>query len=209
MAILVSDGVSPQQIAKLEAEWLKWRDGQFIFADFQHSGRFRGLHLDVINGRYLPEIWDDGGGPDSFELEIGNQVAHSAPLSSAGPTFKQLQTKWLPYYDPVLQQSRYTMVYNACLYDLEHVYFYAQRDLFFQAFDRLYKAHQEFLQMMFIGQQVYPIAYNKWIAYQLRDLLNMPGLADTLRPLLAIQQLDARNLNGAANKLRALVEEQA
>jgi len=207
MAVLVGSDVSQLQIRQLEAEWQAWRSEQPVFADFQHSGRFRGLHLDVIDGRYLPEVWDDGGGPDGFELEIGNQIAYSAPIGPIGSTYKRLKSKWLPYYDKTLQQSRYTMVQNACRYDLEHVRFYAERGLLFQAFDRLYKAQQEFLQMLFIGQQAYPIAYNKWIDYQLKEILKRPELANQLRPILAIAMLDSNNLTAAADALLQLLED--
>lgn len=207
MAVLVGPGVSQPQISLLEAEWDIWRSEQTVLAKFEHSGRFRGLHLDIIDGRYQPDVWDDGGGPDGFELAIGNHIAYSAPLGQLGDYFQQLRTDWLPYYDHALQQSRCAMANQACLYDLEHVSFYAERGLLFQAFDRLYKAHQEFLQMLFIHQKAYPLAYNKWIAQQLKEVLNKPDLANQLRPVLAISQLSPSHLSAAADALLNLIED--
>ena len=207
MAILVKEDVTESNRAKLEERWWRWQSDQNIFNEFKNGGRFRGLHLDIIDGRYTPEIWDDGGGPDGFELEIGNQIGYSAQLNSAGPHFQQLQEKWLPHYGQTLQQSRYTMVRKACLYDLEHVPFYADRELLFQAFDRLYKAQQEFLQALFIGRGVYPLAYNKWIEWQLTHLLELPELAIRLKSILSIEQLEAENLKSAAKRLEQLLKE--
>lgn len=207
MAVLVNEDLTPSQITQLEAKWVEWNEGQSIFAAFQQSGRFCGLHLDIINGQYTPDIWDDGGGPDWFELEIGNHIAYSAPLGPAGRHFNRLQKHWLPFYEQALQHSRYSMAREACLYDLEHVPFYADRGLLFQAFDRLYKAHQELLQALFISKSVYPLAYNKWIEWQLTHLLNLPELTDQLRPILAIHCFEAQNLKSAASRLRQLVND--
>ena len=207
MAVLMSQTVTPLLIAQLESKWNLWRSDQKIFTNFQHSGRFCGLHLDIIDGRYAPEIWDDGGGPDGFELEIGNHIAYSALLTSAGPHFMQLQKNWLPYYKNSLRQSRYKMAYEACLYDLEHVPFYAERGLLFQAFDRLYKAHQEFLQALFIGKKVYPLAYNKWIEWQLAHLLKLHNLTEQLARTITVQKFDAEHLTTAAEWLKTLLKE--
>ena len=45
------------------------------------------------------------------------------------------------------------MVRTACVYDLEHALFFVRRGLYFQAFDRLYKSFQEFLQALFIARR--------------------------------------------------------
>ena len=40
-----------------------------------------------------PETWDEGGGPDYFEVSIGNLLAHGAPFRPpAGPCSSQLRT---------------------------------------------------------------------------------------------------------------------
>lgn len=72
------------------------------------------------------------------------------------------------------------MVRAACLYDLDHVPFFLERGLPFQAFDRLYKAQQEFLQGLFIARRVYALAYNKWIREQVVEWLDLPEVFDQL-----------------------------
>ncbi len=55
------------------------------------------------------------------------------------------------------------------------------RGLYFQAFDRLYNAHQEFLQALFISRRTYPIVYNKWIHEQIVDILHLPELYESIK----------------------------
>jgi hypothetical protein len=138
-------------------------------------------------GEFIAQPWDDGGGPDTFEIGIGNLVAYSAPLGESGPHLGALRAHWLPYYDEALRLDRLAMVREACLYDLAHVPFFAGRGLFFQSFDRLYKAFQEFLQALFISQRVYPIAYNKWIREQVEGWLGLPELYAQL-PALSVSR---------------------
>jgi hypothetical protein len=76
-------------------------------------------------------------------------------------------------------------------YDLDHVPFFVGRGLYFQAFDRLYKAFQEFLQALFIARRVYPIAYNKWIHEQVAVRLGLPELYAQLPKILEITRLES------------------
>jgi predicted nucleotidyltransferase len=168
IAVLVKPTLSVADKAALEQQWRDYYGTQSVFLHLQQSGRFTRVHLDLIDGQYRPQVWDDGGGPDSFELELGNQVAYSVPLWQANNALEHLRAKWLPYYSEPLRQERLTMVKAACIYDLEHVTSYVERTLYFQAFDRLYKAFQEFLQALCIAHHTYPIAYNKWIENSLK-----------------------------------------
>jgi hypothetical protein len=86
----------------------------------------------------LPEPWDDGGGPDTFEIEIGNRIAYSAPLWEGGRAFADLRTRWLPYYGEPLREERLQMVNDACRLNIERVHFAVTRGLNFYGFDRLY-----------------------------------------------------------------------
>src|SRR4029077_2956770 len=54
------------------------------------------LHLDVIDGTYVPSVWDDGGGPDDFELEIGNHIAYSVPLWEGSDAYRSFARALAP-----------------------------------------------------------------------------------------------------------------
>jgi Nucleotidyltransferase domain len=207
IAVLVKPTLSVADKAALEQQWRSYYQTESIFQHLQQSGRFTRVHLDLIHGEYTPQLWDDGGGPDSFELELGNHVAYSVPLWQADNALEHLRAKWLPYYDESLQHERLTMVKAACAYDLGHVGFYVKRTLYFQAFDRLYKAFQEFLQALCIAHRTYPIAYNKWIRELVEDKLGLPELYPQLPPLLEIYRLESDALVYKAERLSELLEQ--
>ena len=52
------------------------------------------------------QVYEKGEPIDYFEIEIGNQICYSAPMENAGPYFKELQSKWLPYYNEELRLQR-------------------------------------------------------------------------------------------------------
>lgn len=206
LAVLVEPSVPAAAIQRLEQDWVSYSTSQPTLVNFRQSGRFAHIHLDVVQGVYFDETWDDGGGPDAFEIEIGNQLAYSVPHSPPGPYFQQLHAKWLPFYAELLRSKRLEMVRNAALYDLDHVAFFVQRGLYFAAFDRLYRAFQEFLQALFIARRTYPIAYNKWIREQVENWLKLPDLYAQLPTILSISQLESPELVQKSIKLRALLE---
>jgi hypothetical protein len=207
IAILVKPTPGVADKAALEQQWRDYYQSQGVFQGLQQSGRFTRVHLDLIDGQYTPQVWDDGGGPDSFELELGNHVAYSVPLWQANNRFEKLRAIWLPYYRESLRHERLTMVKAACAYDLEHVAFYVERTLYFQAFDRLYKALQEFLQALCIAHRTYPVAYNKWIRELVEDKLGLPELYPQLPPLLEIHRLESDTLVYKAERLSELLEQ--
>jgi predicted nucleotidyltransferase len=206
VAVLVSPTLGKEEKAVLEQDWLQYYRGEVVFEKLRQLGRFTNVHLDLIDGEYTSHVWDDGGGPDSFELELGNQIAYSVPLWQANDVFEALRAKWLPFYDEALRQQRLSMVREACLYDLEHVAFYVKRALYFQAFDRLYKAFQEFLQALCIARRTYPIAYNKWIHELVVEKLGLPDLYPQLPRLLEISKLESTEVVHKAELLRGLLE---
>jgi predicted nucleotidyltransferase len=206
LAVLVSPALCAEDRRTLEQQWQQVYASEPVFHHLRVAGRFTGVHLDLIDGQYAPATWDDGGGPDGFELELGNQVAYSQPLWKGTSAFRDLQAAWLPYYDDALQQQRLAMVRSACFYDLDHVPFYVARGLHFQAFDRLYKAFGEFLQALHIAHRAYPIAYNNWIHEQVATRLNLPDLYTQLPHILEIRHLESAEMVGNAHKLRMLVE---
>jgi hypothetical protein len=97
---LVKPTLSVANKAALEHQWLNYYPSQPIFQRLQQSGRFTRVHLDLIDGQYTSQVWDDGG-PDSFELELGNQVAYSVLLWQATDALEQLRAKWLAEIPPV------------------------------------------------------------------------------------------------------------
>ena len=102
IAVLIGPTLTSPERAALEQQWRSLYTTLPIFRQLQQSSRFAQVHLDLIDGQFVPEVWDDGGGPDSFELEIGNHVAYSVPLWQANDAFSRLQTRWLPYYSESL-----------------------------------------------------------------------------------------------------------
>lgn len=202
MALLISGHFDE---AALETDWKAYLSANEELQRFRSRSAFSEVHLDFFDGRFVPQQWDDGGGPDDFEIEIGNRVAHAVPLRESGTRFKALQAEWLPYYEEPLRLTRLTMARSACLHDLECIPFYVGRDLLLQAFDRLYKAFQEFLQATFIASRTYPIAYNKWLEEQLHSI----GRGELYSPLLSIlgvSNLTGRNLKDRAIRLRELAD---
>jgi hypothetical protein len=205
LAVLVQPAAS-SQVQSLETLWQQFITAQPLIHRFRSTGRFAQVHLDVFDGRIVPTVWDDGGGPDYFEVEIGNRIAYAAPLHQAGTYFRELQSQWLPYYGDELQRSRLAMMREACARDLDAVPFYLGRSLYFQAFDRLYKAFQEFLQALFVARRTYPLAYNKWIREQVADWLALPKLYEELPPILSVENIESSELGEKADALRTLLE---
>jgi predicted nucleotidyltransferase len=204
-AILVKPGTGTTVISEIENNWSAFIASHKRITAYKQSNQFAHLHLDIINGRYIPTILEPGVASDYFEIEIGNQICYSAPLSKAGAYFQELQKKWLPYYNKDLRLQRYQMTKNACLYDLDHIPLFIKRELYFQALDILHKAFQEYLQNLFIANKTYPIAYNKWIKEQVIKWLNRPDLYPGLSPILSISNIESDEILGKAEMLRELL----
>jgi predicted nucleotidyltransferase len=204
-AILVKPGTGPADIKNIETSWQFYADTQPAILTYKRSNQFAHLHLDIIDGNYTPAILEIGVAPDFVEIEIGNQICYSAPIDNAGIYFQELQKKWLPYYDEELRLQRFAMTRNACEYDLDHIPFFINRGLYFQAFDILYKAFQEYLQVLFIAHKTYPIAYNKWIKEQVVKWLNKPNLYTKLLPILSVSNIESNEINDKATILRGLL----
>lgn len=204
-AILTNHDITPGEVRKIETSWKIHLKTQRTFVKYQQSNQFAHLHLDIIDGTYKPGSLERGEPIDYFEIEIGNQICYSAPMGNAGPYFKELQNKWLPYYDEERRQQRLTMSRSACEYDLDHIPLFTKRELYFQSLDILFKAFQEYLQTLFISKKVYPIAYNKWIKEQIVKWLNMPDLYPMLPPILSVGNIEGDELVVKASMLRQLL----
>lgn len=205
IALLVEPMLPVKEREFIEREWRSWYENNPVFRDLERLSRFSRVHLDLFDGQWAPEIWDDGGGPDAFEIEIGNRVAHAAPLWERTEAFADLRAKWLPYYGEDLRAERLQMVSLSCQLNLDRVVSAVNRNLHFYAFDRLYYALQEFLQALFIARRVYPIAYNKWIREQVEGWLGGRQLYSELPAILEIQRLQSNELMDKAEHLRRLL----
>jgi len=204
-AILINPDTKATEIKKIEKSWQMYSEKQPAFLKFKQSNQYAHLHLDIINGKYKPAKLEKGEPIDYFEVEIGNHICYSAPMDNEGPYFKELQSKWLPYYSEKLRLQRLTMSRKACEYDLDHIALYVKRELYFQAFDLLCKAFQKYLQTLFIANKTYPIAYNKWIKEQIVTWLGMPDLYPKLPPLLSVSDIESDEVVEKAKMLRLLV----
>ena len=205
-AILVKPETTPVNIKNIETGWQTYAETHTAFIRYKKSNQFAHLHLDIIDGNYTPTILEPGVASDFFEIEIGNQICYSAPMDKAGSYFLELQNKWLPYYNEELRLQRLAMTRNGCAYDLNHIPFFIKRNLYFQAFDILCKAFQEYLQVLFIAGKTYPIAYNKWIKEQVVNWLHKPELYTKLSPILSVGNIESDEINDKATMLRKLLD---
>lgn len=205
IAVLIAPAIFAESQEALETPWREFSAAHPAIVRLRQAGRFSVVHFDYFDGNFDPAIWDDGGGPDGFELEIGNRLAYSVPLWEGSARLEQLKAQWLPFYDEALRRQRLAMVRAACQYDLDHVEWCLSRELYFQAFDRLYRAFQEFLQALFIAHRTYPIAYNKWIREQVEEILGLPELYCQFPSLLQVSQLESTEMAEKAHILQTLV----
>src|SRR5689334_2183488 len=73
MAVLLAPTAPVQEVQSLTSKWQQFMATQPTVHRFRGTGRFTYVHLDVFDDRVTPTVWDEGGGPDSFEIEIGNR----------------------------------------------------------------------------------------------------------------------------------------
>ena len=205
IAVLITQTTNNSEITSLENIWQNFLNSDRTLNQYKKSDRFAQIHLDIIDGVFKPAIWEDGGSIDFFEVEIGNRLFYSAPLTGEGEHFKKLKSEWLPYYDTTLQTQRLKLSKEACLYDLAHIPLFVKRGLHFQAFDRLYAAFQKFLLTLFIKHKTYPIAYNKWIKEQVIEILKLPDLYKELPNIISVNKIESDELNDKAKTLNQLL----
>jgi predicted nucleotidyltransferase len=197
---------------RLETDWAAFEDHDATIRALKLTGRFSQVHLALINGVFTPTEQDEASGPDAFEVGIGNFLAYSVPLwerHTRSTYFDELKEAWLPYYDEGLRRKRLEAVRWFCLNNLAHIPLYLERGLYFQSFDRLYNAYQEFLQALFISRRTYPIAYNKWIHEQIVEILKMPELYAQLPRLFEIRDFESSELIQKAHEIERLLDEYA
>jgi predicted nucleotidyltransferase len=208
IAILVRPGNS-SQIDSLSREWETFSGKEKIFKKLAAVGEYSHVDLDFFTGDFVPEKYPHSWvtGPDMFEIEIGNFINYCVPLSEKDEYFKELRRKWLPFYSEEHRKKRLSMVMGFCENNLDHIPVYVERKLYFQAFDRLYNAYREFLQALFISKRRYPIAYNKWIKEQIKDILILPDLYERLVQLISVQNIESTQLLDKERLLRNLIRD--
>ena len=191
---------------RIETEWEHYYQNEQVFRDLEAVGKYSEVHLELTGGEYSPQERDWTSGPDSFEIEIGNFLVYSVPLFQLGDTFRQLTARWRPYYGNALRQSRLAEARMYCLNNLHHIPIYAPRGLYFACMHRLYVAHKEFLQALFISRRVYPLAYDKWIHEQVVEILGLPEVYETLTQILSVHPFTEEIFIQKAAQLEALLE---
>jgi len=188
----------------LERQWDQFYESEEVFQHLHRVGKYSHVDLDFTEGHFQPQDWGWTGGPDNFELEIGNILVYSVPLLEKTDRFQKLKDRWLPYYSDQLRQERLAQARKYCLNNLDHIPLYVERHLYFQAFQRLYHVLQEFLQALFISRRTYPIAYDKWIREQIEEILNMPELYWHFVSLLEIAHFESHEIALKARQLEYL-----
>lgn len=212
MAVLGQPDWLRSNETQLEAAWAAFEATDPVIRALKETGKYSDVHLGFFNGEFVPTEQDEAAGPDNFEIGIGNFLVYSVPLwerDGHSAYLKKIKNKWLPYYDDKLRQQRLEAVRWFCLNNLRHIPLYVERGLFFQSFDRLYNAYQEFLQALFIARRTYPIAYNKWIHEQVVEILGLPELYKRLPRLFEIRDFESRELVDKALEVESLLDEYA
>jgi len=174
------------------------------FRKLRKVGRYSHIDFSVIDGKIEIKERDWTSGPDNYELEIGNIFIYSVILFDRNNYFKKLKKKYIPYYSEKLRKKRLKEVKKYLFNNLDHIPFYVNRKLYFQAFDRLYKANQEFMQAVFIKKKIYPISFDKWIKEQFVEILKMPKAYKQIVNIIEIKKFESKEIENKAKKLRKL-----
>jgi len=207
IAVLVSPEKLINQKEALEKRWNEFSESEKIFSDLYQVGKYSHIDLEFTDGCFIPKSPGWTTGPDNYELEIGNTFVYVIPLLERTDYFQKCKAPYLPYYDEELRQKRLAEAKKICLNNLDHVPLYVERGLYFQAFNRLYHASQEFMQAIFISRRVYPIAYDKWIREQIEEILELPELYKMLVSLMEIHHFESNEIADKAKILEQLFYE--
>jgi hypothetical protein len=176
------------------------------FKEVKKVGAYTQIDFNVNSGNIVPKRRGWTSGPDDFELEIGNLLVYSVVLFDRDNYFNKIKKRYMPYYPEKLRKKRLKEVKNFLFNNLDHVPLYVKRKLYFQAFDRLYKSNQEFLQALFIKKKVYPIAYDKWIKEQFVEILKMPELYPQIVDIIQVKKLESDEMLKKYDKLMNLAK---
>jgi len=199
--------VQPHAVERVEADWHAFSAKSDAIAELLRAGRFSELHLDVWDGIIVPGVIDDEGF-DYLEVSVGNLFVYDVPLFSRGDRFERLADQWLPFYDDALRRERLEAARWFVLdCNLARIPWYVERALYFQAFDRFYRAFQCYLLGLHVSRRTYPLDYNKWLHEQIAEKLGLPELYERLPHLFELVPFESRVLERKADELRELTEE--
>jgi len=204
VAVLVRPEVLATERTALEHRWEDYHRAEPIFREGEKLARYGFAEVEFIDGVFLPGEHHYTSGPDGFELEIGNYLAYGVPLLEQSEYLSRLKAQWLPYYGDRLRARRLDLVRSCGLNNIDHVAYFSERGLYFQAFNRLYDAAREFLQALFISRRTYPIAYDKWVREQVVDILGLPEVYEELTHLYEIERFESNEMTAKADVLLGL-----
>ncbi|MFC1743471.1 hypothetical protein ACFL35_05700 [Candidatus Riflebacteria bacterium] len=204
LSIILAGGTGQCIREQLELSWGKHSEGNVVVKELAAHGKYAHIDLELTEGEFSEGYHGWCSGPDEFELEIGNLLQYSVTMYERSDRLNYLKEKWLPYYPSKLRQRRLAMVQRYCLNNIDHVAPFVRRELYFQAFRRLYNAVGEFLQALFIANHTYPIAYDKWIREQLVDILKMPELYTQIVAILTMKKFESMEMKEKADTLHDL-----
>ena len=193
-------------IKKIKRKFNKIYNQDKIFKDLSRVGKYSHIDLDITDGKITLAERGWTSGPDEYELLVGNIFVYSVILFDRDNYFKNLREKYFPYSPEKLRNKKFEKAKKYLHNNLDHVFIYVKRELYFQAFKRLYDATREFLQAIFIKNKKYPIAYDKWIKEQLVEILHKPKLYREFVTLYEIKKLESNELIKKANKLKKLAK---
>jgi predicted nucleotidyltransferase len=174
------------------------------FKELRKVGKYSHVDFFASDGKIEIQKRDWTSGPDDYEIEIGNIFVYSVVLFDRNKYFARLKKKFVPYYSERMRKKRLKEVKMYMNNNLDHIPLYVKRKLYFQAFNRLYNASQEFLQALFIKNRMYPISYTKWIKEQLVVILGKPEIYMQLVELLQIKNLESDEVAKKAQKLKSM-----
>jgi predicted nucleotidyltransferase len=204
LCVIVKEKKDTQRIWK---KFEKLTSGIKEFVDLKKVGRFSHIDLNITDGKIKPKTRGWETGPDEFELEIGNIFVYSVILFDKDNYFKKVSKAYLPYYNEALRKKKLEEAKRYFINNIDHIPLFVNRGLYFAAFDRFYKAAQEFMQALFIAKKIYPISYVKWVKWQFVDVLKMPELYKEFVKIHEINSFESNEIANKAEMLRKMFEE--
>ena len=144
-------------------------------------------------------------GPDMFEINTAHYFVYCDVIFERNKLYENKRKKYVPYYKESLRKQRLADTIKYCLNNIAHIEPYVTRGLYIHALKRMRHATEEFIQALFISKRIYPIDYDKWVKYELEEILKLPRLYCELVPLYEIQNLESNELIGKGKKLEKLL----